>query len=50
MIKEINNKGTATVFGDGNHEREFIHPFDIYEAIRLWLNKNKEKLLLLQYN
>lgn len=39
IFKEVENNGFATVFGDGNHEREFIHPNDIYSAINLWLKK-----------
>ena len=44
IIKEVTTKGTATIFGNGLHEREFIHPNDIYLAIKMWIKKkNKEK-------
>ena len=42
IIKEVRQTGRATVFGDGNHEREFIHPYDIYSAINLWLRKKNK--------
>lgn len=42
IIKEIKKKKTATVFGNGNHIREFIHPLDICNAIKLWIRKNKK--------
>jgi nucleoside-diphosphate-sugar epimerase len=44
IIKEVMIKGTASIFGKGLHEREFIHPNDIYLAIKLWIKKkNKDK-------
>jgi nucleoside-diphosphate-sugar epimerase len=44
IMNEVKKNGTATVFGKGNHQREFIHPNDIYLAIKLWIKKkNKEK-------
>lgn len=42
LIKEIKINNTATIFGDGKHIREFIHPLDFYTAITSWL-KIKEK-------
>jgi len=42
IIKEVKTKGTATIFGNGLHEREFIHPNDIYLAIKLWIKKKKK--------
>ena len=49
VIKEIIETNNATVYGNGNHEREFIHPYDIYSAINLWLKK-KEKDNFSYYN
>ena len=49
VIKEVLEKNKATVFGDGYHEREFIHPYDIYKAIDLWLKK-KHKSNFSYYN
>jgi nucleoside-diphosphate-sugar epimerase len=44
IIDEVLKKNTATVFGKGDHHREFIHPNDIYSAIELWIKKkNKAK-------
>ena len=43
IINEVEKKGTATVYGDGKHIREFIHPLDIYQAIKLWIRKKKKK-------
>ena len=43
IIKEVNETGEATVFGKGDHIREFIHPYDIYSAIKLWLRKKNKK-------
>jgi len=43
IIKEILTKGTATIFGKGLHEREFIHPNDIYLAIKLWIKKKRKE-------
>jgi UDP-glucose 4-epimerase len=43
IIDEVEKKGTATVYGDGKHTREFIHPLDIYQAIKLWIRKKKKK-------
>ena len=43
IIDEVEKKGTATVYGDGKHIREFIHPLDIYQAIKLWIRKKKKK-------
>ena len=42
IIKEVINSNKATVFGNGNHEREFIHPYDIHSAIDLWLKKKNK--------
>lgn len=42
VIKEVIETNKATVFGNGKHEREFIHPYDIYSAIDLWLKKKKK--------
>jgi len=42
IISEISQNNTATVFGKGEHVREFIHPLDICFAIEQWL-KIKEK-------
>ena len=39
ILKEIKEKNTATVFGDGKHIREFVHPKDIVSAIKLWIKK-----------
>jgi nucleoside-diphosphate-sugar epimerase len=49
IIEEVLKKGTATVFGNGKHIREFIHPFDIYTAIKLWIKK-KNKMKFEYYN
>ena len=38
LIDEIQKKNTATVFGNGDHVREFIHPLDFYSAIYKWLS------------
>lgn len=44
IINEVSKNNTATIFGKGDHQREFIHPYDIYSAIVLWINKkNKAK-------
>jgi len=42
IIKEVKTSGQATVFGSGNHEREFIHPYDICSAIDLWIRKKNK--------
>jgi len=42
IINEIKKKQTATIFGKGLHIREFIHPLDISNAIKLWLKKKKK--------
>lgn len=42
IIKEIKYKNIATVFGKGNHIREFIHPLDICDSIKLWIKKKKK--------
>jgi nucleoside-diphosphate-sugar epimerase len=49
IIEEVLKKGTASVFGNGKHIREFIHPFDIYTAIKLWIKK-KNKMKFEYYN
>lgn len=49
VMNEVKKKNYATVFGNGKHEREFIHPYDIYSAIELWLRK-KRKLNFSYYN
>lgn len=43
IIDEVEKKGTATVYGNGKHIREFIHPLDIYQAIKLWIRKKNKK-------
>ena len=45
IINEIDEFGTATIFGTGSHVREFIHPLDISDAINLWIKKNKKNFV-----
>jgi nucleoside-diphosphate-sugar epimerase len=49
IMDEVLKKETATVLGNGRHIREFIHPLDIYTAIKLWIKK-KKKMKFEYYN
>jgi dTDP-glucose 4,6-dehydratase len=42
IISEIKRNNTATVFGKGEHVREFIHPLDICSAIEKWIKIKKK--------
>ena len=45
IIKEIKNKKTYTLFGNGIHKRDWIHVFDVCSAIILLLKNSKYKNL-----